>query len=172
MDVEILVCQWELGSLLDPCCWKLSVKWDDKHSLILDWSNLINAWQWFMLTRLLLIDSPMMGRGWLKRRGLPCNKVACHMMVECYACMISWYSFRTWRLPIYKQSPMGIVKGEEAFGFSKVDRVCVAICAPLQGKSFWKSCPRLWTVGVAILFRRQMFSKWLVNWTMILTWPQ
>ena len=31
------------------------------------------------------------------------------------------------------------------FGFSEVDRVCVAICAPLQGKSFWKPCPRLWT---------------------------
>ena len=31
------------------------------------------------------------------------------------------------------------------FGFSEVDRVCVAICAPLQGKTFWKPCPRLWT---------------------------
>ena len=31
------------------------------------------------------------------------------------------------------------------FGFSEAYRVCVAICAPLQGKSFWKSCPRLWT---------------------------
>ena len=29
--------------------------------------------------------------------------------------------------------------------FSEVDRVCVAICAPLQGKTFWKPCPRLWT---------------------------
>ena len=27
------------------------------------------------------------------------------------------------------------------FGFSEVDRVCVAICAPLQGKTFWKPCP-------------------------------
>ena len=31
------------------------------------------------------------------------------------------------------------------FGFSEVDRVCVAICAPRPGKTFWKPCPRLWT---------------------------
>ena len=29
--------------------------------------------------------------------------------------------------------------------FLEVDRACVAICAPLQGKTFWKPCPRLWT---------------------------
>ena len=42
------------------------------------------------------------------------------------------------------------------FGFSEVDRVCVAICAPLQGKTFWKPCPRLWTTWRPLLDHRQL----------------